>query len=428
MPTSINPPASKSISNRLLILAAIIGNNIKIQNLAKCDDTFYMLEALKKLGVKIEQKNNTTTIKTSILSLKQSDEKKEIYTDNAGTTTRFFTALSTISNQNIIIDGSKRMRERPLKDLIQALTKLGANIEHQNFHVPLKIHPTNLKGTTINLPGNISSQFLSALILIAPFVPGETIIKITTELCSIPYVKITLNALEQFGLKVIQQNWRKFTIPEQKIDTKSKITTKTVENDASSASYIGAFAALNPGTKILIKNVFTNSIQGDIKFLDYLKKMGCKTQSNKEGIIISGPNKLKPLGIIDMNSTPDLVMTFAVLAMFTPGKTTITNIANLRVKETDRLAALENEIKKFNIKVKSEKDYIEIQGNPELIKDKALPSPNLIKTYDDHRIAMCFGILKSHFPDIEIENPNCVSKSYPNFWTDLNKMIKANNE
>lgn len=190
-----------------------------------------------------------------------------------------------------------------------------------------------------------------------------------------------------------------------------------VEGDASSASYFGAYAAINPKIAIKLTNIFHPSLQGDIIFLKFLKKMGCKITKSGNGTIIRGPKKLKSLGKIDMNACPDLVMTFAVLAMFTEGETKIHNIANLRIKETDRIEALKNEIAKFNVKVQSGKDYIKITGPVKLTNEKIT-----IKTYDDHRIAMCFGILKNKFPGLTIENPQCVNKSYPDFFEDLKKV------
>lgn len=419
----INPPSSKSISNRYLILAALEGNNTKIDNVADCDDTYYMIKALKNIGLKIEQKNSSIFVKNSIFDIKPKNKTIQVYTDMAGTTTRFFTALACLTGQKIEIDGCQRMQERPLKELIEALESLGANIEHHKYHLPLKISESELNGTKLSMPGDISSQFLSAILLISPYIQGETEIQISKKLCSIPYIDLTIQTLKDFNKKIKNKNYKSFLTHNQK--KSSKKIKVSVEADASSASYIGAYAALHPDQKILIKNIFKNSLQGDIVFLDHLKNMGCKTSENKEGTIVEGPKKLKSLGTVDMNQCPDLVMTFAVLAMFTEGKTKITNISNLRVKETDRLKALENEISKFKVKVKTDKDFIEIHGNPKLLQEKQsiLSYPSLINTYRDHRIAMCFGILMPFFPQIKIENPQCVTKSYPNFWADLNHLI-----
>jgi 3-phosphoshikimate 1-carboxyvinyltransferase len=376
MPIKIQVPGSKSIANRALILASLSSKKINLKNIPECDDTKYLKLALKEL----KKKN------------------PKIYTGNAGTTTRFITALSTLQGKKITINGDKRMHERPIKELTQALNKLGAKIEDNNGCPPLIIHPQKLKGGKIKIKGNISSQYISALLMVAPFAENNTEINIVQKLCSKPYVDMTLKLIKAFGLNIKNHNYKKFTIKgNQKIKAPKSFT---IESDASSASYIGAYAALHPSQKIILENIHKNSIQGDIKFLTYLKK-------------------LKSSKTLNFNETPDLVMTFAILAMFKKGKTRFTNIENLRIKETDRLAALKNEISKLGIKVKTGKAFIEIEGN----RKKLLTLPNSpkisIETYNDHRIAMCFGIIQDLIPCLKIKNPDCVSKSYTTFWKDL---------
>ncbi len=394
MQISITTPGSKSISNRALFLSAFSQKPIKFKNLADCDDTKYMLKGLKKLKGKSPIK---------------------IYTGNAGTTTRFLTAIATLTGKKVIIDGDKRMRERPIKPLADALNKLGAKVKTTNGCPPLTIEPQKLKGGTVSIPGNISSQYISALLMLAPFAEKETTINITQKLYSKPYIKMTIELMKTFGIKVINKNFKQFKIKPTKIKFP---TSYTIESDASSASYIGGYAALHPNKNITIKNLPKKSIQGDIKFLDYLKKMGKGTT-------------LKALGKVDMNETPDLVMTFAVLAAYAKGTTHITNIGNLRIKETDRLQALENELSKLGIKVKTTKDSIKIEGNPNLKENPPIKDPAgaaakkiTIETYNDHRIAMCFGMIQDLIPNLKIKNPSCVSKSYKTFWKDLKLMQK----
>lgn len=461
-------PGSKSHTNRALILATLSQGTTIIKNIAICDDTNYMIANLRKLGVKIQQKNTTVKVtgvfKKGQLNFPKFSKLVTLYTGNAGTTTRFLTALSPLTENKIIIDGDARMRERPIEELVKVLNQLGAKIESKNGCPPLHIFPKNLEGGTIKLPGNISSQYLSALLLTAPFFRNNTTISITKELYSKPYIAMTLKVMKEFGLKVENKNFRKFIIEsttKRKIQTTNSKKSKDyiIESDASSASYFGAYAALHPEKKIFLKNIHKNSLQGDIKNLQYLKKMGCRISENQEGTIIQGPSKtkssnknlysnLKSLGTIDMNETPDLVMTFAVLALFAKGKTKITNISNLRIKETDRITALENEIRKLTKSlgieknlVKAGKDWIEIYGQPELAKNYRSKSihksqsksllrqasektlPILIHTYNDHRMAMSFGILTDLIPNLKIKNPECVAKSYPDFWKDLKKIL-----
>ncbi len=446
-PIKIAIPGSKSLSNRALILAALSNGRTTIKNTAICDDTNHLIANLKKLGVKVTQKNTTLKItgvcKNGQLNFPKSQKTINLYTGNAGTTTRFLAALAPITGNEIIIDGDARMRERPIDELVKALNQLGAKIAGKNGCPPLHISSKILVGGIVNLPGNISSQYLSALLMVAPFAKKKITINITTKLCSKPYIAMTMEVMKEFGFKVQNKNFKKFVVQPQIrhiIQKKSEIFT--VESDTSSASYFGAYAALHPKKKILLQNIRKNSLQGDIKFLEYLRKMGCKISENKTGTIIQGPKNLKSLGTIDMNETPDLVMTFAVLALFTKGKTQITNIGNLRIKETNRLQALENEIKKLakalnaekSIIVKTGKNWIEIQR---LVKNNRSKSVHMnkaesefrisqagldIHTYNDHRIAMAFGILTDLIPNLKIENPDCVSKSYPNFWQDLKKI------
>lgn len=421
----IEIPGSKSITNRVLILAALSKGITTIKNAAICDDTKYMVQGLKKLGIKISQKGKIIKIQGCAAHFTRKKTPIRINCGNAGTTTRFLTALATLTSNTVIVDGDKRMQERPIKALTKALNQLGAKIKDSKGCPPITIFPQKLKGGEINLPGNISSQYISALLMTAPFLEKTTFIKIDQKLYSKPYIKTTIEALKSFKIKIVNKNFRQFVVkPEFPISPK----TYTVESDASSASYIGAFAALH-SKKILLKNIYKKSIQGDIKFLQYLKKMGCKISEKKDGTLVEGLPNLKSLGTIDMNETPDLVMTFAILAIFAPGKTKITNIENLKIKETDRIQALGNELKKIGIKVKTGRNWIKIEGTKN-VNFRDIPTPRVtpitIETYNDHRIAMSFGIAQTIFRNIKIKNPDCVSKSYTTFWKDL-ASLKSNN-
>ena len=431
MPIEIQITGSKSITNRALIISALLNDTTTIKNIAVCDDTNYLIKGLKKLGIKITQ--NGTTIKVVGNGGKFPKQTKPIklFVGNAGTTTRFLTALATLTGNKIIIDGDKRMRNRPIKELTDALNKLKAKITTTNGHLPLCVHKQPLKGGNISLPGNISSQYLSALLLTAPFASQPTSIKIEQKLCSRPYIEMTLKVLKSFKINIKNKNFRQFIVEPIK---RTKITRQTktyeVESDASSASYMGAYTALHPNKTVLLKNIYKNSIQGDTKFIKYLEKIGCRVTTHKKGTTIKSPrdiNKLKSLGTIDMNETPDLVMTFAVLALFTKEKTKITNIENLRIKETDRISALENELKKLGAKVKTGKDWIEILPREDFPSVDLQPLSKIrIETYNDHRMAMSFGILTDIFRNLTIKNPSCVSKSYTTFWKDLKKISKTN--
>ncbi len=400
MEIEVQVPGSKSIANRAILLNALSKNKTVLKNIPICEDTKFMKDGLKEL-----KKDNP-----------------KLYTGNAGTTTRFLTAYSTLLEKKIIIDGDKRMRERPIEALTNALNNLGAEVKTKNHCPPVSISPKRIEGGEISLPGNISSQYLSALLMVAPFTKKGITINIEQELYSKPYIEMTIKLMGSYGLKAVNNNHEQFKVAPQ-----SPIPPQhyKVEADASSASYIGAFAALNPDKSVVLKNVSKKSIQGDIKFLDYLERMGCKTTESETSTTIIGPKVLKCLGEIDMNETPDLVMTFATLAVFTPGRTRIHNIENLRIKETDRIDALKNELTKLNVKIGTGKSHIEIEGQNQSELVKNLGNPKItIETYNDHRIAMSFGVLTSIIPQISIKNPGCVSKSYTTFWEDLNKLKK----
>ncbi len=387
---------SKSITNRALLLNYLTVNKTKIHNLARSTDSDYLLACLKK-------------IKTAT----------EFYTHNAGTTTRFLTALATLLERSVTITGDARMNQRPIKELTDALNQLGAKTEpSKNGCPPIKIHAQKLQGGKATIRGDISSQYLTALLLVLPFAENDSEITIKDDLCSKPYVDITLKLLKEFDLKVKNENYQKFLIKGKQKGQPPK--TYTIEPDMSSASYPAAYAALHPNKPVHLENIFKKSIQGDIAFLKLLRKMGCRTTETATGTTIQGPKTLKPLGEISMNDCPDLVMTFAVLAAFANGKTKITNVENLRIKESDRLNALKTELNRLGIKTTTTKSSITIDGAPQ----RPL-NPNIeVHTYEDHRIAMSFALLQDLAKNLTIENPTCTEKSYKTFWQDLKKLQK----
>jgi 3-phosphoshikimate 1-carboxyvinyltransferase len=387
---------SKSITNRALVLSYLA--KTRLLNIGECEDTYFMQQGLSQL---------------------KKAKPGRIFLGNAGTAVRFLTSLASTENKQVTITGSKRMHERPIKQLTDALTKLGAKLEPSPTGCPpINIQPSTLKGGTVEILGNISSQYITSLLLVSPIMEKGLTIRIKGELTSKPYVEMTLNLLKKFGIKTTTtKTFSTIKVkPGQKLKA-PKSGALFIEGDASSASYLGAYAALTPDHPVTIRNIPKNSIQGDLEFTKHLHKMGCKISHKENTIKIQGPETLKTLGTVDMNATPDLVMTFAVLAALTPGTTRLTNIANLKIKECDRLKALENELKKLGVTTKTGKDYIEIKGGHPLKKFAR------IKTYNDHRIAMAFGVLKKTVrPHLQIQKPSVVRKSYPEFWSDLNKL------
>lgn len=409
----IKIPGSKSYTNRALVIAALAQGKTTLINPLFSDDTKYTIDALKKLGIKIEQtKDNNLEIHGKGGDF--FDPKEVLFLGNAGTGIRFLTALLTLAPFKSKITGNIRMQKRPIKDLIDGLKQLGAKIESVNNNgcPPVRVKSATLKGGTIEISGKVSSQFLSAILIIAPYARNDVKIIITDELVSKPYIDMTLGVMKEFGVNVENRKYKEFRIRSgQKYSAKEY----KIEGDASSATYFFALSALH-NTPLHIQNVPHSTLQADIHFLDILEKMGCEiVKSNKE-ITVNVRNKLKVLGEIDLNHMPDAAMTVAIMAAFTKGKTIIKNIENLRVKETDRIAALVKELKKIGVECKELRDGIEINGEP-----SRLHGDILISTYNDHRMAMCFSVVATKINNIQILDPDCTSKTYPDFFEDLAK-------
>jgi 3-phosphoshikimate 1-carboxyvinyltransferase len=410
---TIHIPGSKSYTNRALIIASLADGKTVLQNPLFSDDTIYTIEALKKLGVRIERtKNDDLEVhgKGGVLN----DPEETLFLGNAGTGIRFITALLSLAPFKSKITGNIRMQKRPIKDLITALRQLGVKIEsvEKNGCPPIKIRGSVLKGGEIELSGSVSSQYLSALLMIAPYAQNDVTIKITDELVSKPYIDMTLQIMNDFGVKVENKNYQEFIV---KAGERYNSCDYKIEGDASSATYFFALSALH-NVPIHVQNVYSDTSQADIHFLDVLEKMGCSIHQNEKEIYVQTPDKLKSLGEIDLNHMPDAAMTVAIVATFAEGKSVLKNIANLRVKECDRINALVTELKKVGVDCKELSDGIEINGD-----SSSLHGDALISTYRDHRMAMCFALLASKIPDIQIINPECTSKTYPNFFKDLEK-------
>jgi len=409
---SASIPGSKSYTNRALLMAGLACGKTTLNHALLADDTQVMIQALKDLGVKIQQKGTTLTV-TSTGQLKQA--KKPLYLGNAGTAVRFLTAILANEPFTTRIEGDARMHERPLKDLLDALTTMGAKIESNNGCPPLTIHGKPLTEKSVQIQGNLSSQYISALLILAPRLPHGLTLKIEGKLTSKPYVEMTLYLMNKFfiqtpkkapgrTLKILHQNYQP--------------TTLTIEADVSSASYFFGLAAIT-GKTITVKNIFSKTLQPDIQILKHLKKMGCQIQEGKNQITIRGPlspKTLKPLGTVNANEFPDGAMTLAVVSAFAKGKTTLKGLGNLKIKESDRLSALATELRRMGIKVKELKDGLIIFGNAKSLH------PATIETYNDHRMAMCFGMAGCVLPGLVIKNPSCVGKTYPGFWEDLKKI------
>ena len=409
-------PGSKSISNRVLLLAALAHGTTPIENLLESEDTDVMQAALKALGVSIHKRDGIFYVRGA--KGKIQNQQGEFFLCNAGTAFRFLTAVLAISSGNYVLSGIERMNERPIGDLTDALKQIGAQIEMENEGFPpLKIAPFADNGERkILLKGDISSQFLSALLMALPLTGKAFEIKIDGVLISKPYVAMTIALMQQFGVAVVEQNGVFLTPENAKYQSPGNFR---VESDASSASYFWALGALLSKDGVQTEGIPEHSIQGDVAFLKVLREMGAVVfWRNQRWGVRRGANGLKAI-TVDANDFPDAAMTLATLAAFADGTTTIKNIASWRVKETDRLSAMATELKKLGVGVKTTADSIVITP-PEHFNFK----PASIATYNDHRMAMSFSLFSAAIP-LRIENPECVGKTFPNYFAALHNLVDA---
>ncbi|WP_428239707.1 3-phosphoshikimate 1-carboxyvinyltransferase [Gynuella sp.] len=400
-------PGSKSLSNRILLLAALAKGTTTIRNLLDSDDIRHMLSALRQLGVSYELSDNKTTCHVTGLGHALNSAKPlSLFLGNAGTAMRPLCAALCLGQGDFELTGEPRMEERPIGDLVDALNEAGARIEYLKNpgFPPIRIQANTLNGGNIKIKGNISSQFLTAMLMAAPMAQNNTHIEVIGELVSKPYIDITLKVMEQFGVVVHNHNYQSFSIEGgQNYHSPGNIM---VEGDASSASYFLAAAAIAGGS-VKVHGTGTASVQGDARFAEVLEQMGAKVTWSEEWIEVSR-GELNGIDV-DLNHIPDAAMTIATTALFAKGKTTIRNIYNWRVKETDRLSAMATELRKVGADVEEGEDYISIKPPSEL-------KPATIDTYNDHRIAMCFSLTAFGNANITINDPSCTSKTFPGYF------------
>lgn len=400
-------PGSKSLSNRILLLAALASGETRISNLLDSDDVRYMLNALQALGVNVTLTANNTecTIQGNDGPLNY-EGALELFLGNAGTAMRPLCAALCAGTGEFTLTGEPRMYERPIGDLVNCLRACGAEIEYLGSadYPPLRISAQGLKGGKVSIKGNISSQFLTAMLMAAPFCQDDLEIVINGDLVSQPYILITLDVMAKFGIEVENDNFERFVIKAgQRYVSPGAIM---VEGDASSASYFLAAAAI-AGGKVRVHGIGTNSVQGDAQFAEVLEHMGAKVVWGETWVEVS---RDELFGVdVDLNHIPDAAMTIATTALFAEGETAIRNIANWRVKETDRLAAMATELRKLGAVVEEGEDYIVINP-PERIQSAT------IDTYNDHRMAMCFSLAAFGDSPITINDPDCTSKTFPAYF------------
>ncbi len=404
---TINIPGSKSISNRALLLATLAKGTTKLTNLLDSDDIRYMLQSLKQLGVNYRLSADKTVCELDGLGgVINSEQAQNLFLGNAGTAMRPLCAALTLGCGEFTLTGEPRMEERPIGDLVDALRILGADIHYLKSEgfPPLTINATGLNGGDVEIAGDLSSQFLTALLMVAPLAKSSVNIQIKGELVSKPYIDITIAMMAQFGVEVINHDYQRFEVLAGQ--TYQSPETFLVEGDASSASYFLAAGAIQGG-EVKVTGVGLKSIQGDVKFADVLEKMGAQIEWGDD-YIIARSGKLTAVDL-DLNHIPDAAMTIATTALFATGTTAIRNIYNWRIKETDRLAAMATELRKVGAIVDEGHDYITVTP-PEQLTTAA------IDTYNDHRMAMCFSMMALADCGITINDPDCTSKTFPNYF------------
>lgn len=426
---TIRVPGSKSITNRALVLAALSKQSRRrrgctLTGILHSEDTQIMIEALRALGFTLEVEGDTVTVKRPWEPIIPAT-KADLFVGNSGTTMRFLTAMVCLGHGSYRLDGVPRMRERPIQDLLDGLQQLGvrAYSEHDNGCPPVVVDANGLQGGRVRMRGDVSSQFLSGLLMAATQASGQVVVEVEGPMVSEPYVDMTLRLILHFGgVPPIERPSPSVFKISSPIRFRAA-PSYTIEPDASAASYFFGAAAIAGGEITVdgLRYAIENRLQGDVLFASLLSNMGCEFESDsaycskdrrRDGIVVRG----RPLrGIdVDMNAISDTVMTLAAVACFAEGPTTIRNVAHIRHKETDRIAALANELRKVGVEVEEYPDGLKITPRP--------LHGAVIETYNDHRMAMSMALIGLKVPGIVIQNPGCVAKTYPGFWQDLEKL------
>ena len=417
-------PGSKSISNRVLLLAALAQGSTRIDGLLASDDTTVMLNALQQLGVQVTRHaaDSVTVQGVSRFAVEHAD----LFMGNAGTAIRPLTAVLALMGGHYGLSGVPRMHERPIGDLVDGLRDWGANITYagQEGYPPLKIAPPGALRDRVRVQGSVSSQFLTAVLIAAPLAVARSgrplVIEVLGELISKPYIDITLNLMARFGVQVERVGWQQFIVPMQAAyHSPGQIF---VEGDASSASYFLAMGALGLGP-LRVLGVGQDSIQGDVAFADTVQAMGARVKREAASIEVSGVDLAKGERLkafdTDFNLIPDAAMTAAMLALFADGPCTLRNIGSWRVKETDRIAAMQTELQKLGAQVQSGPDWLRVSP-----LEAGQWRDASIDTYDDHRMAMCFSLAAFGQASVRIMDPGCVSKTFPTYFDVFKGLLK----
>ncbi len=403
-------PGSKSITNRALVLAALAAGTTRLEGVLESDDTRHMQQALAELGI-VVRKLSPTTLEIEGGRERLCAPNKPLFVGNSGTTVRFLTGLACLVDGPVTLEGDEAMASRPIQDLVDGLRQLGVRVDCATGCPPLTVYGGKLPGGRLSMRGDRSSQYFSALLLVGALSEGDTELEIEGELVSRPYVEITRRMVAAFGggIEVTPRGfaWRgggRYTGQ-----------TYTIEPDASSASYAFALGAAT-GSRVRVPGLAPGALQGDYGFVDVLASTGAKVERDGNATLVTGTGALRGVDV-DMFNISDTVMTLAALAPLADGPTTIRNVANIRIKETDRLAATVSELRRLGQEVEEGPDWLRIQPRP--------LTAAVVRSYKDHRMAMSFAILGAARAGVSIEDPACVAKTYPDFWSDLAKLYPA---
>jgi 3-phosphoshikimate 1-carboxyvinyltransferase len=419
-------PGSKSISNRTLLLAALSRGDTVLEGLLDSDDTRVMRDALKALGVSIESLGSPQRVRVHGIGPARGFPVKraELFMGNSGTSARSLAGVLALSDGHYRLAGVPRMHERPIGDLVDALRPVGARVEYTGKagFPPLAISPRDrLSMGTIHIRGDVSSQFLSGVLMALPWTGESARIEIDGELISKPYVELTLSLMERFGVPVTHENMRAFIVSAAGYVSPG---TVGVEGDASSASYFLAAGAIGGGP-LRVEGVGRSSAQGDIRFADVLTAMGARVEMGNDWVECAGKPPLKPFDL-DMNRIPDAAMTAAVLALFTEGGTsTLRGIGSWRVKETDRIAAMATELRKFGATVEEGADFLKVTPPAGFLVRRDGAAAVKVDTYEDHRMAMCFSLASFGPIPVRINDPGCVAKTFPDYFASFARLVSA---
>ncbi len=407
---TVRVPGSKSLTNRALAIAALADGPTTLTNTLFSDDSGYFADCLQALGFTLEVADFQTLVVVHGLGGRIPANHAELFVGNAGTAARFLTAFATLGHGEFVIDGNERMRQRPIGDLLDALRQLGAKVESPTGCPPVRVQAGGLPGGVARVAGDTSSQFLSALLMVAPYAQSPVELIVEGELNSKPYVDMTIAVMADFGVTVEREGYERFRVAPQRYRALGEYA---IESDASAASYFFAAPAICGGA-VRVQNISRRSKQGDIAFLDVLAQMGCTIAEGGDWIEVTGPDQLRGVEA-DMRDIPDTAQTLAAIASFANSPTTIRGIASARVKETDRVAAMCNELRRLGVAVEEYADGLKIYPCANI-------QPATVQTYDDHRMAMAFALIGLRAEGIVIENPACVSKTFPNYFGVLEKL------